>query len=400
MSVAHPGSDAPAAAPGGIGSPRSVLLVSRNLRGAGSQRMVVLLATHLDRRRFRPALVLFSRRGEFLARVPPDVPLHDLGEGGRVTMALSVARLRRLVRTLEPDLVVTFQKYPSLAALGVARSLARPPRVVVSEQVHVSENLAGTRLGGLKRLLHRALYPCAQGIVAVSRGVQEDLRRRFGAPPALVRVIHNACDVAEVARRAGDAPDVDLDWQCPTVIAVGRLARQKGLPDLLRAFASVARARPCRLLVLGEGEAREDLLREAAALGIQERVLLLGFRANPFAYMRRSRVLVLSSLWEGFPHVLLEAMACGTPVVSTDCPSGPGEIIAHGVNGLLVPVRDPAALAGALLQVLDSESLRDRLARAGLARARQFAPDVIVPQYEDAFSAALAGTFGAEAGRV
>jgi len=171
---------------------------------------------------------------------------------------------------------------------------------------------------------------------------------------------------------------------------VGRLAVQKDFPTLLRAFARLRAARPARLMILGEGDRRSELEQLASALGISADVRLPGFVENPLAYMRRAAVFVLSSIYEGFGNVLVEALACGCPIVSTDCPGGPAEILEHGRFGRLVPVGDVAALGDALLATLAAP----RESEALVARARDFSAAVIADRYLGVLSRIGAGTSG------
>jgi len=161
---------------------------------------------------------------------------------------------------------------------------------------------------------------------------------------------------------------VDHPWigtnQPPLVLAVGRLTAQKDYPTLLRAFAKVRSRRNCRLIILGEGELRDSLEALTSQLGIADSVQLPGFADNPFAWMSKASLFVLSSAWEGLPNVLIQAMACGTPVVSTDCPSGPAEILENGKWGRLVPVGDEVALAEAMDRALEDKVFPDVAVRA------------------------------------
>ena len=225
--------------------------------------------------------------------------------------------------------------------------------------------------------LLRHAYPMADAIVAVSDGVADRLARKTGLPRAAIRTVYNPVVVPELPALA--AEPVAHPWfrpgGPPVVLGVGRLVEQKDFPTLLRAFALVRQRRPARLVILGDGpaEARRDLEAVAAGLGCAEDLDLPGFVANPFAYMARASVFALSSLHEGLPGALIQALACGCPVVSTDCPSGPSEILEHGRHGRLVPVGDHEALASAILACLDDPSGREeRVARAaafGLERA-------------------------------
>lgn len=370
-------------------SAHSLLVVSQSLRGGGAERVITVLLRHLDRKRFKPSLVLFAREGPFLEDIPPDVQVYGLGERNPYNLLRTAARLRRVIREARPSVILSVLKHPNLLTLAVRQAFFRDIPVVLTERSILSLNLTSDRGRLLKRLLHRRLYPCAQRIIAVSSAVREDLERRFGLSGERIQVIPNPCDIERVQGLAREEPDLKFDRSIPTVVAVGRLTKVKGFSYLLQAFAAVARERGCRLLILGEGEERPALGRQAAELGIADRVLMPGFRRNPFAYMARSHVFVLSSLSEGFPNVIVEALACGIPVVSTSWPSGPGEPITDGVNGLLVPPANPGALAQGMARLLDDPSLRVRLSHAGRSRALEFSPSIIAPQYEAVLSEAL-----------
>jgi glycosyltransferase involved in cell wall biosynthesis len=231
--------------------------------------------------------------------------------------------------------------------------------------------------------LARIFYPTARAVIAVSQGVADDLARLIGPGRARLVVIPNPVVTPDLLRLAGEAPD--HPWlgpgQPPVILAAGRLAPQKDYPTLIRAFAALVEGQDMRLIILGEGPERPALEALVGDLGLSGRVDLPGFRGNPFAYMAKARLFVLSSAWEGLPGVLIQAMACGTPVVSTDCPSGPREILVEGRLGPLVPVGDIAALAEAMARTLDrtpeSEVLQARAADFGLATVTQLYLDVL-----------------------
>jgi glycosyltransferase involved in cell wall biosynthesis len=200
----------------------------------------------------------------------------------------------------------------------------------------------------------RMLYPSADAVVAVSNGVAQDLKKNAGLSPSLLRVIPNPVITPELISKSQEPQDHPwfTEGAAPVLLGVGRLTRQKDFPTLLRAFALVRKSRPCRLMILGEGQDRASLESLTAELGIRDDVTMPGFVDNPYAYMSKSALLVLSSRWEGSPNVLTEALALGTPVVSTDCPSGPEEILDHGRFGPLVPMGHPDAMAHAILTTL------------------------------------------------
>jgi glycosyltransferase involved in cell wall biosynthesis len=210
----------------------------------------------------------------------------------------------------------------------------------------------------LAPLTARIFYPWADGIVTVSQGVAKDLAQITGLPLERIRVIYNPVITPELREQTKET--TDHPWfapgEPPVVLGAGRLVEQKDFPTLIRAFAQVRRVRPARLIILGSGREQKRLEALVQDLSIEEDVGWLGFVKNPFAYMAHSAVFVLSSAWEGLPTVLIEAMAAGASVVSTNCESGPAEILDNGKYGSLVAVGNSEAMAEAILNVLSSTS--------------------------------------------
>ena len=229
------------------------------------------------------------------------------------------------------------------------------------------------------RILVRRLYPTADAIVCVSEGVRQGMQQMFDLPPDKLHCIYNPLDVDRIRRLMVEP--VDHAWiakpDVPVIVAVGRLTEQKDYPTLLKAFALLTRERPARLVILGEGEEEARLTALANELNISECVAFLGFQKNPFAWFRACDLYVLSSRWEGLSCSLLEALACDARVVSTDCPSGPGEILEGGKWGRLVPVGDANALAQAMMQALDGQGPANPA-----SRAEAFRIEDVVDRYE------------------
>jgi glycosyltransferase involved in cell wall biosynthesis len=249
--------------------------------------------------------------------------------------------------------------HANVAAI-VARGLARvPTRVVVTLHNTLSVKMAGQP--GWRRMLSshimRIAYRRAAAVVAVSKGVADDAARMTGFPRERIDVIYNPVITPGLLARANES--FEHPWfssgQPPVLLSVGRLNKQKDYGRLIRAMDKVRQSQPARLIILGEGEERPALEKLIASLGLQDCVALPGFVANPYAYMRHAAMFVLSSAWEGLPTVLIEAMAVGMPVVATDCPSGPFEILKGGELGPLVPVGDLSALSDAILSVLEEK---------------------------------------------
>ena len=243
-------------------------------------------------------------------------------------------------------------------ALAARAGGAQAPVVLVAS-VDYSAQLAGRGAGLWQRRrryrLLRRLYGAADSVFCVSRGVAADMARILGRPGEDFHILPNPVVTPEL--EALSREPVAHPWltpgQPPLVLGVGRLSRIKNFPLLVRAFARARQERPMHLLLLGEGKQRRQLAALARRLGAAAHVALPGFVTNPYPYMRQASVLALSSLWEGFGNVLVEAMACGTPVVATDCPSGPAEILQDGRYGPLVPMEDARALAEGILRCLE-----------------------------------------------
>ncbi len=326
----------------------------------GVERMVLNLAEGIAARGIEVDLVTIRQHGRHLRELPAAVRLVPLGTRHTAT---SLPALVRYLRARRPQaLLVAKDRAIRMAVL--ARALAqigrpagsRPPRLVGRLGTTVSAALADA---GALRQAHwrwrmRAFYPHVDRLVAVSAGVAEDVRTLAALPATQVSVVRNPV-VTPRLRALGAAPAPHPWLQAspvPVVLGAGRLTAQKDFPTLLRAFAALRARQPARLIVIGEGPQRAALETLARSLGVADEVALPGFADNPYAYMRHASVFVLSSRWEGSPNVLTEALALGTPVVATDCPSGPAEILDGGRIAPLVPMQDPAALADAMARVL------------------------------------------------
>lgn len=331
-----------------------------SLRGGGAERVMLILAEAFAQRGFCVDLVLAKAEGPYLKDVSKKVRVVDLN-AGRVIKSLPA--LVRYLRSKKPDAMLSAMGHANIVAVW-ARSLAMvSTRVVVSEHNNLSLSVqnASSKWERFMLWLMRFFYPRANGIIAVSKGVADDLARVIGLPRERITVIYNPVVTPELSQKAQEP--IDHPWfrqgEPPVILGIGRLTRQKDFPTLIRAFALVRRERLARLMIFGEGEKRHDLEELSKQLGIDADVDMPGFVDNPYKYMSRVAVFVLSSAWEGLSNVLIEAMACGCPVVSTDCPSGPGEILKNGKYGKLVAVGDAAALAEAMVVTLDDPNPSD-----------------------------------------
>jgi glycosyltransferase involved in cell wall biosynthesis len=314
------------------------------------------------------------RRPVLMPLVPPRATLH-------------LPDLARYLGDIRPAALIAEGKYCNVTALWAKRLAGVPTRIVVSEHIALSARLASAAnqrkwKWRYAEPLYRRVYPWAEAVVAVSHGVAEDLAQVTGLRRDAIETIYNPLVSPEIAERA-QAP-VGHRWfgpnEPPVILGVGRLVPRKDFATLVRAFARVRRERDARLVIIGDdkgGIGRLRLRMLARRLDVADAIDILGFTANPFAYMGRAGVMALSSRWEGLSNVLVEALACGCPVVSTDCPHGPREILEGGRYGTLTPVGDDRAMAHALLETLADPPDRDTLRR----RAADFGMDYAAERY-------------------
>lgn len=365
--------------------PRKNLLLFRPTLGqGGADRVTLTLMQSFDRELFAPSLVLVKREGEFLGDLPEDIDLTVLGVQGLRAAALP---LKRLLEERQPDIFFSTSSGANPVAI-MAHKLARQSgRLVISERGLLRRGKVTAKKRAVLAL-KRALYARADAITAVSDGVRDDLVRELGLARERITVVYNPIVTDEMAEQA--AEPVEHEWfgeNVPVILGAGRLVEEKDFGTLIRVFAIVRAKCPVRLVILGEGPLREDLERLARELGIERDFALPGFYKNPFKYMARCSVFVLSSRFEGLPGVLIQAMACGAPVIATDCPSGPSEIITPNADGMLVPVGDMEAMVAAIERVLgDAARAGEMGARARLS-AERFRVDNVLSRYAQALLA-------------
>lgn len=368
-----------------------VMFFLPQLGGGGAEMNAARLGTALHSLGYGVSFAVCRGEGSYERMLPPEVPIHYLPTGriesSTLRLIRSIAPLRELVREQKPDILCPVMDIPAVAAIRSVREAQPRPRVVVCIQVSPFSQFVdrGGIIANLLTYQIKKNYPKADHVIALSNGVAQEVVLLVPALEGRVSVIHNAGipSLATPPLREEKSPARPEEGRL--IVACGRLTEQKGYPYLLKAFAHVLEREKATLWILGDGPLRPELERFTSSLGIDGQVDFLGFRDNAQAYMRIADVFVLSSLWEGFGNVIVEAMAAGTPVVSTNCPHGPGEIIDNGKNGLLVQPANVEALTDALLKVLGDNALRSRLAEAGMQRAQDFTPSRIAAQYADAF---------------
>jgi glycosyltransferase involved in cell wall biosynthesis len=335
-----------------------VALFISSLEGGGAERVMVTLANQFAEQGHQVDFLLENKIGIYLSEVSAKVNLIDFRKR---RMMQCLAPLAHYLRVERPVGILSSLPAPNMLSIMAARLVRTDARVVVREANTPSMRMQGV-ISPKDRMIEwlnmKLWYPDADWVVAVSKGVQRDMQRFARIPKEHIVLIYNPAYTTRLLYLR-DQP-VDHPWfapnQPPVVLGVGRFYPEKGFATLLKAFALVRASRIARLVLLGEGPLRTQLEALAHELGIADDVCMPGFVENPFAYMRRAAVFVLPSEYEGLPNVLIQAMACGCPVVSTNCPSGPEDILDNGKYGHLVPVGDWEAMAKAILRVLDGDA--------------------------------------------
>jgi glycosyltransferase involved in cell wall biosynthesis len=387
---------------------RKIALFMRSMQGSGGAERAMLNLAHgfLDQGQ-RVDLVMARKTGHFLDEISPDIRVVDLkvrsaleslkslpGLGrdawfwARMVLATkphfvlgALPGLSRYLQREKPDVVISAMDYPNAAAIAAAALAGNDVPVIATVHSTLSAEVASSTRRRIRAQVEvaRRFYPRAQALVAVSRGVADDLDEVLGFQEGTVRSIYNPAVSPDLAEKA--AQMLDHPWfaigEPPVILAVGGLKPAKDFATLFRAFAIARKERHLRLVVLGEGKLRGDLTTLAEELGIAGDLEMPGFVDNPYQYMARASLMVVSSVFEGLSMVLIEALACGCPVVSTNCPSGPAEILDHGRFGTLVPVKDAEELAAALHRSIDVACDKERL----INRAHDFTVEQATRQY-------------------
>ena len=343
----------------------NITVFQRSLHGGGAERVMTILANEFVRKGHSVDMVLMMKKGEYTNEVRENVRLVGFGCSHPWS---SLMPLVRYLSDEKPDIILSALPIAnSISSISTSISLI-DTRVVLTE--HSSQSLIFGDLSNKRQIitlpLARIAYKMADQVVCVSEGVEKKMERIRMVSSEKVSVVNNPIRIDEIRRKKETC--TDLSWfekeSIPTVISAGRMTESKNFDSLIRSFRTVKNKLEAKLIILGKGEKKKDLESIVSILDLERDVVMPGFVENPWKYIAKADVFVLPSKYEGFGNVLVEAMACGTPVVSTDCPTGPRMILADGQYGKLVPVGDTEAMASAILETLrspsESQSLVDR----------------------------------------
>ncbi|MBI5099770.1 MAG: glycosyltransferase [Nitrospirae bacterium] len=382
------------------------MMVIPTMEMGGAERCASILLKHLNRRDLRPELVAIFDRKAFYP-IPDDIKAYVL-ENHRplkpppsslilphelhgfmndlAWLEMTALKLANVIAKRQPSVILAQDYFASIIALLANRYIHSSIKLIVSTHNSPARLFSTDRKGELYSWLVQTLFNEADNVIAVSNGVVQELITAFKLQPEKIMVFHNPIDLLQIRKNAEE--DVSehpcLSEDVPVILFVGRLASYKGLNYLLKACSIVNKSIKLRCVLIGEGEEKENLQQLAKELGIAADVVFLGKQQNPFKFMRRAAIFVLPSLTEGLPYVLVEALACGCPIIATDSPGGgPAEILKNGKYGLLVPPGDEKALTEAIIRLLQDDGLRNRFSGTALERAKDFDLDKTVKAYED-----------------
>jgi glycosyltransferase involved in cell wall biosynthesis len=365
-----------------VSAPLRVMFFRPTLGDGGADRVTITLLRHLDRERFAPSIALVHARGALLEEVPADVPVIDLAAP---RLALSVHALSRAIARDQPDVVFSTASAANIFAVAAHRLARSRSRLVLSERsAQYRESRSKVRTA-IELRAKKLAYARADLVTAVSDGVAAELRELLGLPAHKVVAVYNPVIGADLRAQAAEAVTHPFfGGDAPVLVACGRLVEVKDYPTMLTAFARLRATRPLRLVVLGDGPLRGPLEDDVRVRGLAGDVAFLGFDRNPYKYMAKARLLLQSSRAEGLPGTLIQSMACGTPVVATDCDHGPREVVTSGTDGWLVPVGDAGALADAAGRLLDDERARNAMSNAARRASSRFEVAASLARYQDA----------------
>jgi len=362
----------------------------------GAERTSLNLLRGIDKSRFRVCLITSRKIFSYFEHIEIEkfLAVEDLGIetwfGSLKTFIRDIRSIALLIKREQPDLAFGMMHYPSSLLVFAKKIFRFSAKVIVSPRGPSKEYLRYFEAKMIRKLSLKLIFSffCkyADGIVVSSEGMKEECVKNFHAVSERVRVIPNSLDFSEIAIKAEEKADLEISAGIPVISVSGRIEREKNLPYLLRAFCAVRKKKEARLLFIGDGKERNNLERISQELSIGSDVIFVGYQSNPYKFIKNSDIFVHTCLFEGFANSIIEAMACGVPVIAVDCPYGPRSIITHGKNGLLVPMDDEETLADAILKLLNDRGLRNALVAEGYQRAADFSVGKMVEGYEGFFN--------------
>ncbi len=370
-----------------MGTQYKIAFFMHSLAGGGTEKVMINILRRIDRAKFYPQLILMLKKGEFLEEVPKDVPIYSLE---RTQLRDVLISLIKVLHCLRPHILIAVSEYANVIALLAAYMSLTGMKKVLTFHRLVSLPKKISDYSPREKVvfwISRRIFPRVDGIVAVSRGVAEDVSKIFSIPLSKIKVIYNPVVDEHIISLSRE--EVKHPWfrehSHPIIISVGSLTAGKGHRYLLEGVKKLVQRIPVHVVILGQGPEEKNLRLLSRRLGIEKFVDFLGFQKNPYKFIAKSDLFVLPSLWEGFGLAVIEAMACGIPVITTNCKGGIKEIFSTPEEGCLVPPADSESLYKSILKLLTDKQLYQQMKEKGRKRAQEFRVDKIVREYEEFF---------------
>ena len=396
------------------GDKLSLMVVIPTMGAGGMERCAEVLLKNFNRETFELELIQIFDRKPFY-HIPEDITVYILERYRQPQVSGAIAhsfpemqsrysdelawleatayKLALLIRRRQPDIILAQDFYASAIVLIAKQYLPEQFKIIGSLHNQYSHFLQTVEHGDLYAAMIRRYFNQADRIIAVSQGIAQDLSENFGVRPELIAVIPNPVDLDQI-RTLAEEPITEHCWfseELPICLFVGRLSAQKGVEYLLQAMALARPLKKFRCVIIGDGEKRSELEALVKQLKLTEDIAFLGRQSNPFKFMHRATCFVLPSIVEGLPYVIPEAMACGCPIIATDCAPGVRELLGESQRGLLVPPKDPTTLAEAMLKILQDAEFRERLSHSGLEFVKRFSAEKVAAEYEAIILKAIKG---------
>ena len=360
---------------------KKILFIIPSLSEGGAERVVATLSRSLSSKYDVNIAVFSSKRIDYEYKgelIDLEIPK---SQNRLIKDFKALRKIKKIKKNIEPDVSISFLPEPNLINV---LSRTEKEKTIISVRNMFSRVIRRSKIPLLRfsKPIFKSIYKKADKVISTSDGVKEDLIKNFGMPKDKIKTIYNPCDIEEIKKKSKEKRILEREkeiFEKPTIINVGSLTEQKGQWHLIRSFKKVKEEIPeAQLVILGEGNLKEYLDELKRDMSLEDNVHLLGFKQNPFKYMKKSDSFVLSSVYEGLGNVIIESLACGTPVISTDCKSGPREILAPNTKirknieniekaeyGILVPPKNSEDLAEALLELIDNKEKRKKMGREG-----------------------------------
>lgn len=360
---------------------KRICFFSPNFLGGGAERVISILAKNFSEQGYKVDLIVIEKVGPYLKDIPDSVNIIDFN---CKKMVLSLPKLVQYLKNTNPDILFTSHIHVS-TMVAFAKFISRvETKVVIRQPTMLAPAKKEKSLSNLLRLeLFLMSLKFVNKIILTSEYMKEEFLRYSLKNINKVVIIHNPVDISKIQKESCEQVCHDFfddSENTPVIIAVGRLNKVKDFSTLIKAFSIVRKHTSCRLIILGEGELRSELIHLAKELNLLDQISMPGFVENPYKYMKNSNLFVSSSLWEGFPNGLVEAMACGLNIVATNCEGGSAEILENGKWGKLVPINDEITLATEITKLL-----KNKPSFNVIERANDFATDKIISKYEKVF---------------